>query len=54
MLMVSLFVSPVRNQKIASNGIVHSNAYGIFICESCRESSSSAAAAFIGLSQFLP
>ena len=33
-LIVSLFVSPVRNQqKIAKNGVVHSNAYSIFICE---------------------
>ena len=33
-LIVSLFVSPVRNQqKIAKNGVVHSNAYSISICE---------------------
>ena len=38
MLMVSLFVSPIRNQqKIAKNGVVNSNAYGIFICESYKE-----------------
>ena len=34
MLIVSLFVSPVRNQqKIAKNGVIYSNAYSNFICE---------------------